>query len=307
MSRGESLRSFSERMGLGYLLEEWDRERNDPLTPDTVYACSKKKVWWRCAKGHEWASAVDTRSSGSGCPYCAGKRPVVGENDLAAKLPELARQWHPEKNGVLRPEDFTCGSNRKVWWRCEKGHEWQATIYARSIGGNCPYCSGRKVKAGENDFATWYPELAKQWSAQNGSLKPEKLRPFSNRKVWWECEAGHQWQATVNSRISHNSGCPYCSNRKVQPGFNDLATLHPKIAAQWHPSLNGMLRPEQVVAGSHKNVWWRCEEGHVWRAMISSRTGKRKHGCPLCAGNVSKERRARYERELAAILPQDGD
>ena len=37
--------------------------------------------------------------------------------------PALAAEWDYEKNGDLRPEDFTGGSNRKVWWRCEKGHK----------------------------------------------------------------------------------------------------------------------------------------------------------------------------------------
>lgn len=303
-ARGETLRAYSERMGLPYLLTQWDAEKNAPLSPDTVSPKSRKRVWWRCEKGHAWEAALDVRSTGTGCPYCAGKRPIPGETDLATLYPALAAEWHPTRNEPLRPEDVTAGSNRKVWWRCAHGHEWQATIYTRVIGGVCPVCIGRKVIPGENDLATLYPELAEEWDAEkNAPLTPRELRPYSNKKVWWVCSLGHTWQATPNARVSSNSGCPYCTNRKLLPGFNDLATREPQIAAQWHPTLNGELTPEQVLPGSRAQAWWICPEGHVWRAVVGSRTGKKKYGCPLCAGTTSGKWRERYERELAAVLP----
>ena len=95
------------------------------------------------------------------------------------------------------------------------------------------------------------------------------------------------------------SGCPYCAGRKVLPGFNDLATLEPKIAAQWHPTLNGGLTPDGVTVGCHRKVWWQCQEGHVWKAAIYSRAGPQKCGCPICAGRVSKKRLVRYQAALA--------
>lgn len=66
---------------------------------------------------------------------------------LMEYYPELAKQWHPTKNGDLQPIDITKASNKKVWWICDKGHEWQATINNRSMRGTgCPYCAGRKMK-----------------------------------------------------------------------------------------------------------------------------------------------------------------
>ena len=87
-------------------------------------------------------------------------------------------------------------------------------------------------------------------------------------------------------------GCPYCVNKKVLVGFNDLASIEPKIAAEWHPTLNGALTPEKVTAGSNRKVSWLCPEGHVWRTAISNRTNaKKRTGCPVCAGNVSQKHR----------------
>jgi len=57
--------------------------------------------------------------------------------------PKLSKEWHPTKNGVLTPEDVTPYSNKKVWWVCEKKHEWSVAICNRNRGTGCPYCSGR--------------------------------------------------------------------------------------------------------------------------------------------------------------------
>jgi len=84
--------------------------------------------------------------------------------------------------------------------------------------------------------------------------------------------------------VRSGSDCPYCSNHKILPGFNDLATIEPVVASQWHPTRNGSLTPQQVTPGSRRKVWWLCDKGHAWRSVISSRTGKKWCGCPICAG-----------------------
>ena len=90
----------------------------------------------------------------------------------------------------------------------------------------------------------------------------------------------------IAHRAQSGSGCPYCTNRKVLAGFNDLAALEPAVAKEWHPTLNGALTPEMVTAGSHRKVWWQCALGHVWKAAIYPRTGKQRCGCPVCAGRT---------------------
>ena len=240
-------------------------------------------------------------SSNMGCPVCANRALIPGENDLAATHPDLARQWHPTKNGVLTPHDVVAGAHRKVWWRCEKGHEWRSLVSSRAqSGAGCPVCAGKVIIPGENDLHTLFPSIAAQWYREkNGPLTPETVSPYSIRKVWWRCDMGHPYQAVIGARTMHGSGCPYCANRKVLPGFNDLATMEPKIAAQWHPTLNGSLTPEQVTAGSHRKVWWQCPDGHIWKAVIYSRAGPQKTGCPVCAGRIQPARVERYRRMAA--------
>lgn len=278
------------------LAAQWHPTRNGALTPSEVLPGSHRKVWWRCEKGHEWQAEVKTRVNGCGCPVCANRKLAEGENDLATLRPELAAQWHPTRNGGLTPGDLTAGTRRKVWWRCDKGHEWQASVLSRtSLGNGCPVCAGKQIIPGENDLASQFPQLAAQWHPdKNGALRPENVSPNSNRKVWWLCPLGHAWKATVTSRSREGAGCPFCAGRKVWPGFNDLETVEPKVAAQWHPTLNGQLTPRMVTAGSRRKIWWQCPEGHVWKAVVYSRAGKRKCGCPVCAGRISEARMKAY-------------
>ena len=114
---------------------------------------------------------MSNRSKGDGCPYCAGHLAIPGENDLATLYPEIAAQWCEERNGDKKPEQFRPGSNEKVWWRCERGHEWETMITSRVEGHGCPYCSGLLAIPGENDLTTLFPDIAAQWNREkNGDV-----------------------------------------------------------------------------------------------------------------------------------------
>jgi DNA-directed RNA polymerase subunit RPC12/RpoP len=125
------------------LVREWHPTKNSGLTPYQILPKSNKKVWWKCSQGHEWQVVIYHRTSGSGCPYCAGQR-ATKENNLVKRNPELAEEWHPTKNGKLKPEDLMPHSGKKVWWMCKKGHEWKASLDNRSRGTGCPYCAGKR-------------------------------------------------------------------------------------------------------------------------------------------------------------------
>jgi len=112
---------------------------------------------------------------------------------LAKVHPELVSEW-AERNFPLTPDDITYGSNKRVWWKGSCGHEWQASVKARSKGEGCPICSGARVVAGINDFATINPRLVSEWSEKN-TIKPTEVTVGSHKKVIWKCEHGHEWTA----------------------------------------------------------------------------------------------------------------
>ena len=286
-----TFRAFCAEQGKTALLAQWDLERNLPLTPDDVTFGSHKRVWWTCPNGHSWQAMVYTRSEGTGCPYCTGRKVTTKQGGLLKQFPLLTAEWDVEKNASLTPQDVTTGSHKLIWWRCPKGHSWRAAVYSRTtLGASCPVCTGRQALAGENDLATLYPDIAAQWDGmKNGALRPNNVTAGSNRRVWWRCEKGHSYRAVIAQRVQRGDGCPYCANRKVLLGFNDLATVQPLVAKQWHESLNGALTPEMVTAGSHKKAWWICSYGHVRKATIYSRAGVQQCGCPVCAGKTRRK------------------
>ena len=264
------------------LAKEWHPEKNGKLKPTNITPGSNQKVWWKCSKGHEWQATISSRNSGVGCPICSNRKVLIGFNDLTTCCPELAKEWNYEKNGEVKPTMVTPGSDKKVWWKCSKGHEWQAMISSRNKGGGCPICSNQVVLVGYNDLASVKPELAKEWNYEkNGDLKPTDVAFGSNRKVWWKCQTcGHEWQTVIVDR-SNGTGCPVCAGREVLEGYNDLATVKPELIQEWNFEKNGDLKPSDVTSGSNKKVWWKCQTcGYEWQTVISSRS--KGSGCPIC-------------------------
>ena len=211
------------------LASEWHPTKNGNLTPANVTECSIQKVWWYMPYDDpisgkhfdfEWQTTVAGRTSGNECPYLGGHATWKGYNDLQTKNPELAKEWHPVKNGRLTPADITACSSKKVWWYMPYddpvsgkhfNFEWQATVASRASGNGCPYLSGHAAWKGYNDLQTKNPELAKEWHlVKNGKLMPTDFCEHSNKKVWWSCMQGHEWRSCINER-ANGRGCPVCA------------------------------------------------------------------------------------------------
>ena len=209
------------------------------------------------------------------------RKPPKGKS-VADLNPDLAKQWHTSKNGDLTPLDVTYSSGSIVWWKCSKDedHEWEAKISNRNNGTGCPLCP-RFPKAGKS-FADKNPHLINEWhSTKNGDITPYDVTSNSGRKFWWKCSKAidHEWEASVDNRAK-GKGCPCCSGRKAVKS-NCLATTHPEIAKQWHPTKNGNIYPSSVLSQTNHKYWWQCEHGHEWETSIKNRTNKNS-GCPNC-------------------------
>ena len=252
------------------IAEEWS-PRNEPLKPTKVSVASHKKVIWRCKLGHEWTATIKSRTlNGTGCPYCSHNIVLPGFNDLASQFPEVTAEWS-ERNYPLLPNMVTAFTNKKVWWRCSKGHEWNTLVSTRAYGSKCPYCSGIKILEGFNDFATMHPELADEWSERNLPLSPDTVNERSQRNVWWKCKTcGFEWKSLVKSRVK-GTVCPVCADRAVKPGYNDLSTTDPDLSQEWDSEKNGGLSPASLSRNSLRSVWWKCPHGHSWKAKIRDR------------------------------------
>ena len=138
------------------------------------------------------------------------------EKQYVSDNAQLMAEWHSERNADVAASQLTLGSGKKVWWKCDKGHEWQAAIVNRNRGKGCPYCAGKKVLKGYNDLQTLNTTLAKEWNYEkNNGLTPMDVAPNSHKKVWWICSKGHEWQAIIGNRHRGN-GCPICKKSKCK-------------------------------------------------------------------------------------------
>lgn len=203
---GSSKKKSSLREKYPRALTMWDYDKNKSLTPENISYMSSKKVWWRCKNGHEWTSCVSNMVKSLSCPYCSGKRVLEGFNDLCTKNQSLASEWDYDKN-ILKPNQVTCGSGKKVWWKCVNGHSWNASVVSRNRGNGCPICSNRKLLKGYNDIASM-PDLIIKWNYDRNKEKPDEVCIGSSIKKWWKCNiCGKEWQA-IPRRVS----CPRCAN-----------------------------------------------------------------------------------------------
>lgn len=305
------------------LAAEWHPTNNNGLNPSDITCGSNKKVWWllpyddpKTGKhfNFEWQASVKQRvGNRTGCPYLSGKKIFVGFNDLGSTHPKLSKQWHPTKNGDLKPTDITHSSLLQIWWLLPYDDaitgkhfdfEWRAQVRKRAnenIG--CPFLSNQQVWIGFNDLKSQFPDLAKEWHpTKNGNLKPTDVFYGSTKKVWWlksydDPKTGKhfnfEWEMSLHGRSILGYGCPFLSGQKIWVGFNDLASTHTEIASQWHPTKNGSLKPTEVSAGMDRVVWWVLPYddpktgkhfNFEWKTRIIHRTEG--YGCPYLSGKI---------------------
>lgn len=265
---------------------KWDYDENGKLTPGLVRPHSRKEVGWVCENGHKWKERICYRIRNKcNCPVCDGYYIVPGVNDFATLFPDVVSEWDYEKNKEYNPHEIAPHAGIKVGWICKEGHSWDATVDARTLRKTmCPYCQGNKAVAGENDIATLYPELVKEWDEEKNEFPPTSLKAMSGVKPFWKCKKGHSWQAAVYQRICYKTGCPYCAKKRLIVGENDLATRKPELAAKWDYENNNGLTPMDVTLFTDKRVAWVCERGHHWKAKVRTMNSCTGNGCPYCSG-----------------------
>lgn len=319
------------------IASEWLYEKNAGFGPEHFSRGSGVRCWWICSKcSRQYKAQICNRTTNrSACPYCASRK-VCSDNSLHDLQPEIAAEFHPLMNGTKKASDYTKAANQKVWWLCKTcQHSWICAVSDRStLKSGCPACyearmqyarehpkpyeKKRIIVEAENDISrAWYEKpsssdfdsiavthlsVARQWHpTKNGRWTAWDFSKGSDATVWWKCKKGpdHEWQAPVYSRTGRKkSGCPFCSGRQVSV-TNNLKKRFPEIAKEWHPKLNGDLKPEDVTYGSSFDCWWRCKKfpEHEWQTKVTTRT-HHNSGCPFCAGFAVSE-----QNSLKTLFP----
>ena len=211
-------------------------------------------------------------------------------------LEYLLTEWNYDKNNKI-PSDFTPKSNQKVWWKCNKNHEWEAKIASRTMGNGCPVCAGKIIIPGINDLKTFAPDVCREWNYEkNNGLNPEQFAPKSSKRVWWKCHVcEHEWSAIISNR-ANGSGCPNCSNiingnRIIRDRILKNGSLKDsgfQYLKEWDYEKND-IDPSNVAISSNKKFWWTCNNGHSWQASPNSRN--KGHGCGVCNSSVANQKK----------------
>ncbi len=333
-----------------HLLSEIDYEKNKDFDPSKVGFSSTTKIWWKCKNNHSYYASIGsrTRDKGTGCPICANQKLLKGYNDLKSRFPKIAEDWDNEKNYPIKSDDIFPGTNKKYWWKCSNGHSYYKSPASRTnLKTGCPICANKEVLKGYNDIATTNPKILDKWNYEKNNelgIYPDSVTKVSGKKVWWKCEKGHEWLATI-AHITYGRGCPICNTGK-QTSFPEQAILYyieqidsscdedypalqeviidiikniynkeiiinldadrdkiynnylfkeidnslasnSKIIKYFDKEKNLNVKPEYITRSSGKKVWWKCDKGHSFQAPVHSID--QGMYCPICREELIKK------------------
>lgn len=258
------------------------------ITPHIRPSDAPREIASVCSNGHILKYAYTPERRGPGgkvpvCHLCRGWIVVAGVNDLATTDPEVAAELDPELNGGLTSKHISANSKQTYIWRCPaKNHPYPATASNRTKAkSKCPVCLNRLIVPGINDLATTHPEVVAEFHpTELARTSPTKLTSNSEMLIDFFCPSEHTYRARVYDRV-RASGCPECIRISNAASKQNLAMTHPTVAAEWHPTLNGALRPEHFTHGSKETVAWLCPEGHEYEQRIERRAAG--YQCSVCS------------------------
>lgn len=267
----------------------WDYSKNPD--PETFSHAAHKDVWWFCENGHNFLNSLPgaTRHSKVRCREC---------RTLSFQHPDLARQWDYSRN--KRTPDNVGPGWGMAHWICPEGHRFEAEVHNRVKPGRdrCPICSGGRVVPGINDLASQRPGLAKLFDAVQNKRSPETVWAQSDQKLFWRFKCGHSWRGSESTLQKHDYTCPYCANRKHQPGFNGLDVTHPEIARAW--SKTNSLTPDQIFHTNGTIVNWVCLKcNHQFKRAVNSQV-RNPDACGVCSGNIIRP----GVNDMTALAPE---
>ena len=275
------------------LQQEWHPDNNAVVGDILVKPNSGTKVMWSCPHcpagcPHVWKTSVFSRTGGSKCPYCEGRK-LCQHNSLATKAPRQVKYWNQDKNAKTS-EQMLAGSRFRAAWKCPTcSHEWQAQVARRTKqGSGCPRCSqSHKRLTSHPTFEAAEHELLLEWDYERNpkdSIFPYNTTLASQKRVHWVCQKCpkgqlHRYRSHASARAGKNSvGCPYCAGKQVCE-CNSLQAHYPVISSEWDYARNDMA-PADVTSRSDQVVWWKNDGRGSWLQCIAQRTdtrGKPKH------------------------------
>ena len=276
------------------IAKQWHPTKNIDKNPEDYHAGSAVMAYWLCTKKHieclavaeeikkaeggatlaapaatgigalieycphEWSTTIRHRCQlNHGCPCCSRNQNTCIHTSIITTHPDIAKQWHPTKNGDKKAYNYSHGSQESVWWQCNNKcsegclHEWQTSIANRCSGDTgCPYypCLNRNpLKCCiHTSIVTTHPDITDEWAeVQNMDYKPSQFTRGSGFMAYWLCPAGHKpYRASIDHRTGRGDGCPNCYLKTEGKVCKWLDSLDIKYEKRY--SLDGMIYKREL-------------------------------------------------------------
>ena len=273
------------------LRKEWSKKNNIPVHLALSHI-ETKKYWWNCSicQGEYLCSIPIRREVIDSCPYCNDEQPLKGYNTISDIHPELTSYWSSKNTQKIDEITLSESKNKKYIWLCDCCNlefneklsivlDKFSNINNRELKKICPYCN-KKIPKPEESLGYKKPFLKSEWLENiNGDI----YNVFSNSNdiIEWICRKCHRnYKAKISNRAEDDKCCPYCSNRKLIKGINDLATTHPHLIKEWS-SLNDRQISYLTNKSSYK-AWWNCSVCSNTYQQVVSQKFTSKISCPYC-------------------------
>lgn len=266
------------------VMDEFDP--SNIIDPYTVVEYSDKHAKWTCRNNpaHKWEASFEARALGQGgCNICRGYQ--YGKM-FFEEHGELEKYYDTNEN--QRPfKSYSNMSNDYVLWRCDKGHTFRRTIYnmGRMDSFRCPVCENYLLQIGENDLASQYPDLAKEFDVKKNKSTPQEIIISStNPDTWWTCAVWHEFQRSVSSRINRSAECPVCNRTIVVKGVNDFQHAYPVVEEVWDYEQNERT-PDRISDRCNEKFYLKCNKGHRYVAALSTLKSN-DFQCLVCSNKI---------------------
>jgi len=259
------------------IFSEWNHERNSSIDPYKLSRGSSKKVWWRCANGHEWCSSIGDRTSkGTRCDRCRGRVPTQEKNALT-DFPEITDYWDYSKN-EKQPFELPSKSPYMAHWKCGNGHTWVSRIseFLKRKKSKCLICTS--IGYASPLMAEW------DWD-ENKGIDPHTLQASSVYKAHWVCTRGHKWISRIADR-TRGASCTKCRSNQTSAAeirifseflwlFNDNEAQQTRV--KWRSKINNrevdILIPQLRVCIEHDGAFFHRNKNDSEKNEVFEKAG----------------------------------
>ena len=289
------------------VLDKWDCQKNNPLTPKDVMAYSNIKVWWKCPDcGHEWKTSIANVSGGTGCPQCAGGYKTSESEHIIFYYIKKAfddveisfhADWLKKKEiDIYIPSlGLAIEYDGDFWHKSKMNTDFEKSILIKQNGNKIVRFREERLKPiNDGSYVIVVPSKRYDLKRLNDPIKElfqyiEKQYGISSKLV---INVERDWKEILASKMSI----------KKERSF---ATKHPELVKYWDYEKNKGLLPENFFPGSNKNVWWKCLDcGYEWEAYICN-ISKRGIVCKRCQAK-HKANRTLFKgiNDLKTLFPE---